>query len=406
MRRPVPTFEWQGLTAAGRIDAGRIRAATPEALQAELLRRRITPLAWRVLATTSPSFRGPRRQVLSATDLVMLTRQLAVMVRAGLPVVRALAAVSNQTGGRQGSGVIDALQARLEAGESFAAALREHPASFPRLYCAMVAAGEATGDMEQVLMQLAGHLERAAALRRKLMSVLLYPALVVVVATLVTGGLLVFVVPVFADVFAAFGQSLPLPTRAVLRLSAALSTALPWLALCGFVTTVATRQWLRTDRGRRRADRLLLHVPLVSGVIQRAEIAKLARVLGTLVLAGVPLLESLRIAGQAAQSTAYRSALETISDRVREGEPLAESFAATRLFPGSVTQLVSIGEGTGTLDASLLRVAELYEGDLDHRLGTLTALIEPAFVAILGVVVGGILLSLYLPIFQIGGLVQ
>lgn len=402
----MPSFEWQGLTAAGRVETGRTRAANAEALVATLQRRHIQLLRWQAAATAHPARHRQQRAAFPGHALAQMTRQLAVMVRAGLPVVRALAALETQPQQRRGTNVIGSLRARLEAGEPLAHALREYPATFPPLYCAMVAAGEATGDMEQVLAQLAAHLERAAALRRKLLSALLYPTLVLVVAGLVTGGLLIFVVPVFAELFAAFGQDLPLPTRLVLHASKQLTATFPWLVLGGAGGVVATRRCLRRAGVRRRADRMLLRLPLLGRALQRAEIARLTRVLGTLVVAGVPLLESIRIAAEAAHNTTYRDALAHVDDAIRQGEPLATSLAHRGLFPHTVTQLIGVGEATGTLEAALLRVAELYEGELDHLLGNLTALIEPAFVALLGTVVGAILLSLYLPIFQIGALVQ
>lgn len=402
----MPTYRWQGLSVHGKVVSGVLDAADDDALQATLAKLDVSPLAYGVHQAGRRRWLERRRPRLSARELGLLTRQLAVMVKAGLPVVRALATLQRQHSDTPLAAVLGELRAQLESGESLTGALRAHPQLFGRLYTAMIAAGEATGDLERVLAQLAGHLERSAEVRRKLQAALLYPALVIVVASAVTGALLVFVVPVFTELFRSFGHDLPWPTRIVVHLST-LATRYAGLAAAALVAAAVVVQRVgRSPAGRRRIDHICVRAPLLGAALRRAEIAKLARVLGTVITAGVPLLESLRLAADAAGNTAYREALADTEVQVREGRALAETLTESGLFADDVCQLVAIGESTGTLESSLLKVAELYEAEVDHFLGSLTALIEPAFIAVLGVVVGGILISMYLPIFQIGSLVQ
>jgi len=402
----MPTYRWQGLSAHGKVVSGLLAAGSEDSLRTSLLQRRVTML---VCTAEQQPERKPRHRRgirLSPRELGLLTRQLAVMIKAGLPVVRALAALEQQHAGAPLAALLSELRHRLEGGETLASSLRAHPRLFGRLYTAMIAAGEATGDMDLVLGQLSTHLERSAGVRSKVHGALLYPAIVIVVASAVTGGLLVFVVPVFAELFRSFGQELPLPTRIVV----ALSTLVTEYAALGIAMTLATTllayHALRAPEWRCRLDRVALHAPLVGAVLRRAEVAKLARVLSAVITAGVPLLESLQLATEAAASSVFREALAKVEQLVREGVPLAQSLSGCGLFPENVCQLVSIGETTGSLESSWLKIAELYEAEIDHWLSNLTALIEPLFIAVLGVVVGTILIALYLPIFRIGALVQ
>ncbi len=402
----MPTYRWQGLSTHGKVVSGVLDAANEDILESTLLKLKVSPLAYSVHEAANRR-RLPRRHLrLSARELGLLTRQLAVMIKAGLPLVRALGALQGQHKDTPLAALLGGLRTQLESGESLTSALRTHPRLFNRLYTAMVAAGEATGDLERVLAQLAAHLERSSEVRAKLQTALLYPALVVVVASTVTGALLVFVVPVFAELFQSFGHDLPWPTRVVIRLSALATDYAAVVAAALLAGAFVFRRVSRTPAGRKRIDRICLRLPVLGPALRRAEIAKLARVLGTVITAGVPLLESLRLAADAANNTAYYEALAQTEVQVREGQALAETLANSGLFPDDVCQLVAIGESTGTLESSLVKVAELYEAEVDHLLSNLTALIEPVFIAVLGVVVGAILISMYLPIFQIGSLVQ
>lgn len=402
----MTSYRWQGIAPNGKVVSGVLEAASDSALSLALAQRHVAPLTWSREATP-PNLRSwGRRRRISPRELALLTRQLAVMTKAGLPLVRSLDALAQQHRDTPLASLLITLRCRLESGESLATALRDHPVVFGRLYTAMVAAGEATGDMERVLSHLATHLERNAALRKRLQSALLYPALVVVVATVVTGGLLVFVVPIFAELFQSFGQALPLPTRVVVTMSSLLSrSALP-VAVAAALLLMAWRRLLQAPQWRRRYELAFLRVPVLGKTRERVEIANQARVLSAVISAGVPLLEALQLATTASTSLVYQEELGRISQRVRSGEPMAQALGTSDLFPGNVCQLVAIGESTGTLDGSWLKIAELYEDEVDHLLGNLAALLEPLFIVTLGVVVGGILIALYLPIFQIGTLVQ
>ncbi len=402
----MTSYRWQGIAANGKLVNGVLEAANDAALSLALAQRHVVPLTWVVEASPRRAWARGWQRGASPRALALLTRQLAVMTKAGLPLVRSLDALAQQHHGNPLASLLTDLRCRLEAGESLANAMRDHPRVFGRLYTAMVAAGEATGDMERVLSQLAAHLERNAALRKRLQSALLYPALVVIVATAVTGGLLVFVVPIFAELFQSFGQALPLPTRIVVAMSAMVTHAALPAAVAAALLLMGLHRLLQTPHWRRRCEHTLLRVPVLGKARRHVEIANQARVLSAVISAGVPLLEALRLGADASTSLVYQEELASISARVRGGEPLAHALAANGLFPSNVCQLVAIGESTGTLEGAWLKIAELYEDEVDHLLGNLTALIEPLFIATLGVIVGGILIALYLPIFQIGTLVQ
>ena len=381
-------------------------APDASAVAARLRLRRIRPLPNRIRAKG----RGLETEIrlpgfgekITQRDVVVFTRQLATMIDAGLPIVQALDLLARQTENKTFSGVIATLKNEVESGSAFAESLARHPAVFDELYINMVSAGEMGGMLDTILVRLAAYMEKAMKLKAQIKSAMIYPISVVCVAVLVTALLLAYVIPVFSEMFAGFGEELPLPTQLAINLSAVV-VAYFWYLVAGSVgTLVSMRAYYRTERGRQRMDGLVLRLPLIGDIFRKAAVARFTRTLSTLVSSGVPILDALAITGKTAGNTVVEKAVLAARQSIGEGKTLADPLIKSQVFPPMVCQMVQVGETTGALDTMLAKIADFYDDEVDTAASNLTTLVEPVVILFLGIIIGGLVVSMYLPIFQLG----
>lgn len=398
------TFAFTGRTRRGERVRGERRAPSVEDAVAALRRERIL-----VTAIEPVERRGPaadwlgRSGAVPARSLAVFTRQFAVMIDAGLPLVQCLDALGKQEEDGRFAAAIRAVRSDVEDGSTLADALRAHPRSFDRLYTSMVAAGEAGGVLDTILERLAAHVEKQAALRGQLRSAMTYPLTVLSIAAVVVGVILWKVIPTFAALFEGLGAALPLPTRLVVAAGDWFAAGAPLLGLGALGAALAFRRYYATRRGRRVIDGAVLRAPLVGGIARRTAVARFCRTLSALLGAGVPILESLDVTAGAAGNAVVEEAVRKTRAAIERGESVAAPLRGTRVFPALVTQMIHVGETTGALDSMLAKVADFYEEEVDRAVTGMTALLEPAVVAVLGIVVGGIVVAMYLPVFELIG---
>jgi type IV pilus assembly protein PilC len=337
-------------------------------------------------------------------DLVVFTRQLATMIDAGLPIVQCLEILAQQTPNKAFAKCLHDIKAQVESGGTFADSLRKHPKIFDQLYISMVSAGEAGGILDTILGRLAIYKEKAARLKAKIKGAMIYPASIVTVAVIVTAILLVFVIPVFAEMFAGVGRALPAPTRLCIALSDFTIAYAKHIVLALIALGVGLRFAYRTQRGRMLIDSLVLRLPVFGPLVRKAAVARFTRTLSTLISSGVPILDALSITATTSGNRVVEKAVLKARQSISEGKPLTAPLAESPTFPPMVCQMIHVGETTGALDSMLQKIADFYEDEVDNAVANLTALMEPLVIVFLGVVIGGIVVSMYLPIFQLGAL--
>jgi type IV pilus assembly protein PilC len=405
----MAVFRWQGVSGRGETLAGEMEAPSRDAVLVRLRAQRIQPIPAKVRERgkgldrelTIPGFGESIKQ----RDIVIFTRQLATMIDAGLPIVQCLEILAAQSPNKQLRNVIRQIKDEVEAGSTFTDALRKHPKQFNDLYVNMVAAGEVGGILDGILHRLAGYMEKAMKLKGKIKGAMIYPATIVTVAVGVTAVLLIFVIPVFAELFSSFGQSLPAPTQFVINLSA---FALAYYKLMGGVLLAAgigLRQLYHTESGRLTMDGMLLQMPVFGDLVRKSAVARFTRTLSTLVSSGVPILDALAITARTAGNKVVERAVMATRVSISEGRTIAEPLMQSKVFPPMVCQMIAVGETTGALDAMLQKVAEFYEDEVDNAVANLTSLMEPLVIVFLGVVIGGLVISMYLPIFKLGSVI-
>jgi general secretion pathway protein F len=399
----MPAFHYQALDGQGHTRRGVLQADTARAARASLREQGLHPLAVEAMRGEQ---RGLLRRGLGPAQLALLTRQLATLVRAGLPMDEALAALTEQSEAAKLRGVVLALRSRVMEGQTLSAAMAEFPDSFPEIFRASVAAGEHSGRLDAVLERLADLAERRDSLRRRLLAALSYPILLTLVALAVVAGLMAHVVPEVVGVFAGMGQALPWPTRSLLAISDFLRTFGAWLLLAAGLLLLGGPLMLRRPALRARWQATLLRLPLVGRLLRTAESARLTRTLAVLTAAAVPLLEALRLAAQGITLLPLREALVRAAQRVREGVPFARALAAGAVFPPIVLRLVASGEKSGRLDEMLERAAEQQEGELDAALAVVAAVLGPLVILLVGALVLFIVLAVLLPIFELNSLIR
>ena len=339
-------------------------------------------------------------------DIALFSRQMATMLRAGVPLVQSFDIVADGFDKPSVAAVVRAVRADVSGGSSFAAALRAHPRCFDSLYCSLVHAGEQAGALETMLDRIATYEEKTQSLKARLRKALTYPAAVITVALVVSGILLIEVVPQFQEIFSGFGADLPPFTLFVIGISEALQAW--WPLLCGGLVAavagaVAGRR--RSARFRQVSDRLALKLPVVGSIVEKSAVARYARTLATTFAAGVPLIDALHSVSGSTGNTVYQQAVTGLRDSVATGQPLYVSMRRSGVFPNMVVQMVAVGEEAGALDDMLAKSASYYEEQVDNAVDNLTSLMEPLIMSVLGILVGGLVVAMYLPIFQLGSVV-
>jgi type IV pilus assembly protein PilC len=402
----MPVFRWQGVSPRGEVLAGEMEAPTRDAVLVRLRSQRIQPVPARIKEKgkgldrdlSIPGFGESVRP----RDIVIFTRQLATMIDAGLPIVQCLDILATQSPNKKLRGKVREIKEEVEAGSTFTDALRKHPKLFDDLFVNMVAAGEIGGILDSILHRLAGYMEKAMKLKSKIKGAMIYPATIVTVAFGVTAILLVFVIPVFAELFSSFGQALPAPTQFVINLSNFTIAYFKYWVGAILAAVVAFRQLYHTESGRLMFDQMFLQLPVFGDLIRKSAVARFTRTLSTLVSSGVPILDALTITARTAGNKVVERAVLATRVSISEGRTIAEPLTQSKVFPPMVCQMISVGETTGALDAMLQKIADFYEDEVDNAVANLTALMEPLIILFLGVVIGGLVISMYLPIFKLG----
>jgi type IV pilus assembly protein PilC len=328
------------------------------------------------------------------------------MIDAGLPIVQCLEILQAQATLKPFRKVLQQVKDDVESGATLTDALQKHTKVFDELYCNMVSAGEIGGILDTVLNRLAVYMEKAAKLRAKIKGAMIYPVSIVVVAGAVTSILLLYVIPVFAELFGSFGQALPAPTQFVINLSNFTTAYFPYMIASLIAAFFGLRYAYRTEQGKLAIDGLLLKLPIFGDLFRKSAVARFTRTLGTLISSGVPILEALAITAKTAGNRVVEKAVFATRVSISEGKTIAEPLARSKIFPPMVCQMIAVGETTGALDAMLGKIAEFYEDEVDNAVSNLTALMEPVVIVFLGVVIGGLVISMYLPIFQLGAVVS
>ncbi len=398
----MPQFEYQGTSRTGTLVSGVRAAPTREALDAALRREQVTPariVAKREIAIPKPKVHGK----VNAKELAIFTRQFSVMIDAGLPLVQCLEILSGQQENKAFAKVLAGVRRTVEGGSTLANALRQYPKVFDDLYTNMVEAGETGGMLDDVLQRLSTHIEKAVKLRRAVRSALIYPSAVVIIAGGVIFILLWKVVPIFATLFAGLGVDLPLPTRIVIAFSNAIASfALPLLVLLG-LGGYGLKFFYSTPQGRMVIDTLILKLPVLGNLMRKIAVAMFTRTLGTMIASGVPMLEAMDITARTAGNAVVEKAILEVRKAIETGRTIVDPLRETGVFPNIVVQMIGVGEQTGSLDAMLQKIADFFEDEVDAAVGDLLTAMEPMIILFLGVVVGGVVISMYLPLFSLIG---
>ncbi|MCV2359516.1 type II secretion system F family protein [Paucibacter sp. TC2R-5] len=393
------TFEWEGKDRNGKVVRGEIRAGG-EAMVSATLRRQ------GILVSKVKKRRTSGGKAIKQKDIAIFTRQLATMMRAGVPLLQSFEIVGRGSTNPQLTRLLSDIRQDVETGTSLSTALRKHPLYFDALYCNLVEAGEAAGILESLLDRLAVYQEKTMALKNKIKSALTYPIAVLSVAFVVVAVIMIFVVPAFKDVFNSFGATLPTPTLVVIAMSEFFVSY--WWAIFGGLgggLYFFFQSWKRSVKMQATMDRILLKIPVFGDLLYKSAVARWTRTLSTMFAAGVPLVEALDSVGGAAGNAVFSEATEKIQRDVSTGTALTTSMQATGIFPSMVLQMAAIGEESGSLDHMLAKSAEFFEDEVDEAVNALASLMEPFIIVILGTIIGGIVVAMYLPIFKLGQVV-
>jgi len=403
MATKLVTFNYVGTDKRGKATSGEIEASSVTMAKAQLRRRGITAKS---VKKQSKPFLGAGGKKIKPSDIALFTRQLATMMKAGVPLIQSFEIVADGIENERMRKLVGSVRGEVAAGNQLAAALAKHPDQFDDLFCSLVNSGETSGTLETMLDRVATYKEKTEALKAKIKKAMTYPIAVVVVAIIVTSLLLIKVVPQFAATFQSFGSELPAFTQFVLEISYFAQDY--WYMIFGgiVVMVMAFRKALKTSVAfAEKIDELALEAPVVGGIVHDSVIARFSRTLSTTFAAGVPLVEALESTAGAAGNSVYRKAIFRIRDDVTSGSSLYGAIKSTGLFPNMLLQMVSIGEESGALDEMLGKVATHYEDAVDNAVDSLSSLMEPMIMAVLGVLVGGLMVAMYLPIFMLGSVV-
>ena len=400
--KSINTFTWVGSDRKGKQSKGQISAASM--LEAKNLLRRQGISATRVRKLAKPMF--ARKDKVTAQDICVMSRQIATMLGAGVTLIQSLEMIGNGHAKQSMRSMLGEITDEVKAGNPLSQALRKHSLHFDDLYCDLVETGEQSGALEVIYERIALYKEKAEALKSKIKKALFYPIAVIVVAFIVTTILLIFVVPQFEEIFSSFGAELPPFTQFVLSVSAFVQNYGLFLG-AGIVVSgiLFARAHQRSLSLRDQVDKRILKIPVVGEILKKAAIARFTRTLSTTFAAGVPLISALDSAAGASGNAVYRDAILFIKKEVAGGLPMHSAMRATTVFPDMVTQMIAIGEESGAVDDMLGKIATIYEAEVDDMVDGLTSLLEPIIMAVLGVVIGGLIVAMYLPIFQMGSVV-
>ncbi|MCS6557743.1 type II secretion system F family protein [Curtobacterium flaccumfaciens] len=403
-------FDYRGRDGAGKLVKGRLDAASEGAVVQRLRGMGVSPIA----ITEAKAGTGLQTEIkipgfekgVGLKDLAIMSRQASTMLTSGLSLLRTLTILSDQTENKKLKDILGKVRDDVERGVSFSDAVAKYPVDFPPIMINMIRAGETGGFLDQAMDSIATNFEKEHKLRSTIKSAMTYPVVVLVMSLVAVAIMLIFIVPIFQDMFSSLGGTLPLPTQVLVTLSHAMRWLAPVLAVAVIVGWLWFRANKNTDRFRSFRDPIMLRLPVFGGLTRKIVIARFARNFSNMIGAGVPILQALSIVGQVSNNFVVQKALERVAEDVRKGESIAAPLARESIFPAMVSQMVAVGEDAGSLEIMLEKIAVFYDSEVESTTESLTALIEPLLIAFLGVVVGGMIIALYLPIFQITSLVK
>ena len=404
-QKKLTFYLWEARTKAGELKKGEMEASDAAAVDARLKSLGLNP----VKVKKKPlelNIKIPGSTGVTGKDILVFTRQFATMIDAGLPLVQCLDILASQLDNPAFKKVLYAIKSKVESGSTFADALKDHPKVFDELYTQLCAAGEVGGILDNILNRLAIYREKSEKLKGKVKSAMTYPVIVIVVAILVTAVLLLKVTPVFAKMFGDFGSALPAPTQFVVSMSAWLKHYI--FHLIGGITAVVVGSiaFHRNPKGRKIFDAAILKAPVIGPVIRKVAVARFTRTLSTMISSGVPILDALDVTAKTAGNRTVEEAIYYVRSKISEGKNIAGPLLETKVFPSMVVQMIGVGEATGARDQMLGKIADFYDEEVDAGVAGLTAMIEPLLMVFLGIVVGGFLIAMYLPIFKIAGAIK
>jgi len=398
-------YQWVAQTKKGRKIKGEIEAASEQIAQGQLRKRNLKILKLKPKPKDllgSIAFMQPK---VKSKDKVIFTRQFSTMIDAGLPLVQGLGILAEQAENPTFKNVLKQITKDVEGGATLAEGMKKHPKIFDDLFVNLIAAGEIGGILDNILQRLGEFLEKAEELKAKIKGAMMYPLVVVSIAIIVIAVILIFVIPVFEDMFASFGQALPVPTQIVVAMSDFLKSKIHFLIIGIIVLVIAFKQYVKTKGGRKIIDNLKLKVPVFGDLTKKSAVATFTRTLGTMLRSGVPILDSLEIVAKTAGNVVIEEIIFDVRSSIAEGQTIAEPLSETDVFPGMVIQMISVGEATGALDVMLEKIADFYEKEVDAAVDALTSMLEPLLMLFLGGSIGGLVVAMYLPIFAMAGAV-
>jgi len=401
----MPVYIWKGKNSLGERRKGEVEAPDKAAALAQVKRLRIA----------NPVIKEKPKDLLAGVaffqpkvtgkDVVIFTRQLSTMIDAGLPLVQALEILEKQQENPSFKRVLNSVRTDVEAGATMADAMRKHPKVFDNLFTNMIEAGETGGILDTILSRLSVFMEKAMALNKKIKGAMTYPTICLSLSIIILAVILIFVIPVFSEMFASFGKALPLPTQIVINMSNFVKAYWWIIAIAAVVFVVIFKKFYATDKGRLSVDRALLVSPLVGELLRKVAVSKFTRTLGTMLHSGVPILEALQVVARTANNKVIERAVYRVADSIAEGRPIAEPLEESGVFPNMVVQMIRVGESVGALDTMLDKIADFYDEEVDQAVDNITSAIEPLMMVVLGGLIGGVVIAMYLPIFQIASIV-
>ncbi len=401
----MPVYIWSGTDRGGKKQKGEFEAdnlvlARQMVIKKNITIRNIKPKP-KDISEYIPALQGKIKE----RDLVIFVRQFSTMIDAGLPLVQCLEILNEQQDNPAFKKVIRRVKRDVEEGSTLSDAIRKHPKAFDNLFVNLVAAGEVGGILDVILNRLAAYIEKAAKLKKKVKGAMTYPGIVVTIALLVVAVILIYVIPVFAGLFKDAGAKLPTMTLVVMQMSDFAKSYFHWMLLGLILAVVGFKQFRKNNKGRELTDRLMLMSPVFGNLIRKVAVARFTRTLGTMLQSGVPILDGLEIVAATSGNMVIEKAIRDARAAISEGRPVAEPLGETKVFPAMVTQMIAVGEATGALDTMLGKIADFYDEEVDVAVEALTSMLEPLLIVFLGITVGGLLVAMYLPIFQIADVV-
>ncbi len=399
----MAVYQWVGTNRKNETRKGEMEAANERAVRSNLMRLRITPS--KIKKKPKDLFENVSwlQPIVKEKDIILFARQFSTMIDAGLPIIQCLEILYTQQGNKTFKRMIKEIKEKVEGGATMAEALKRFPKHFDDLFVNMIAAGEAGGILDAILRRLAAYMEKAAKLKAQVKGAMTYPIVTLIIAVAVLGVILVFVIPVFEEMFADFGGELPIPTQIVVAASEIVKSKIVYIIIGIIILGFTARKFYATEKGQDVADDLLLKIPVFGELLRKVAVAKFTRTMGTMLASGVAILEALDIVAKTAGNRTVEKAIYDVRSGIAEGRTMADPLQESGVFPAMVCQMISVGESTGALDAMLEKIADFYDEEVDQAVDNLTALIEPFMLVFLGVMIGGLVVAMYLPIFKMAG---